>query len=646
MKTFHSTQILRHLFAVHTYLAEFDLAFKAFDTYVEIINKGKARIERSGSSGLDLDSTDNAIRLAAEAIRVSCRFGSESAAEKASLIGDLLHSWLEIDSQAQLDKAGTSQKGATGPESLMPIESLQPGTDSLAYHAVAISQATWASYHYDDLQRASLRQKAIRNLEIALEMDVHQLHTTEILYTMALLLAQTQTPTDSLTMVNKALLLSRGIAKQDTIFKAQADSASSDMKQERRLLPLWHFKALLLSSQEDYEGAASVCKIGLEKFSRHLNEYDNIQEGSAQRVSGNLGRSSTKFVSEMENYEKASLLEIKMTQIVVTEVAEGTQLAVNASVELIALYSRLFGVIDVSLQQRQPSEKTAVLPKSSSGTQRSIFGRNRNSNRPTADTSRVSVLPSRSGPVQQNTANFHIAVSSGTATTSNSGHQTPNGKNMSRQSSLRRKLGSGHGSKKLSKKSRSNLHLDNESQGVELGDLTAASWAQNATDGITHSTGNQANIGAMSNGIAIKDNAGRSLGSASNNIETHEPAGNGDKRVTELQHSSGLQSNSNAVTPAPQFLLMQERRFKISMLVKIWLFISRLYATNEMYKDAEEATNEARKLVEGLEIDVSQEDSSIKNFQERGWGGGCSVEELWADVFAEVSASYHDSKCN
>lgn len=56
-----------------------------------------------------------------------------------------------------------------------------------------------------------------------------------------------------------------------------------------------------------------------------------------------------------------------------------------------------------------------------------------------------------------------------------------------------------------------------------------------------------------------------------------------------------------------------------------------------MHEDADDAVNEARKLVESFEAEVAQGSSSSKAFTERGWGCGKSVEELWGDVYAAVS---------
>jgi hypothetical protein len=95
--------------------------------------------------------------------------------------------------------------------------------------------------------------------------------------------------------------------------------------------------------------------------------------------------------------------------------------------------------------------------------------------------------------------------------------------------------------------------------------------------------------------------------------------------------------HSYIVRSDPRFPRIQERRQKVSLLVDIWLFISGLYSRAQMFQDAREAVAEALKLVEAFELEVSQESSTAKALSEKGWGGGKSVEELWADAFAAVS---------
>jgi len=75
----------------------------------------------------------------------------------------------------------------------------------------------------------------------------------------------------------------------------------------------------------------------------------------------------------------------------------------------------------------------------------------------------------------------------------------------------------------------------------------------------------------------------------------------------------------------------------VSLLVQVWLFVARLYIQTTAIEDAKGAIDEGSKLVDELELEVASHSSSSKAFAEPGWGGGKSVEHLWADVYAEVS---------
>ena len=57
-----------------------------------------------------------------------------------------------------------------------------------------------------------------------------------------------------------------------------------------------------------------------------------------------------------------------------------------------------------------------------------------------------------------------------------------------------------------------------------------------------------------------------------------------------------------------------------------------------MFGDANGAIDEAYKLVEAQEMDVSRDSSGNITIHNGGWGSTKSVEELWGDVWSEVRA--------
>lgn len=62
-----------------------------------------------------------------------------------------------------------------------------------------------------------------------------------------------------------------------------------------------------------------------------------------------------------------------------------------------------------------------------------------------------------------------------------------------------------------------------------------------------------------------------------------------------------------------------------------------------MYEDAKGAIEEAYKLVENMDADVSKDTTGNVSISHPGWGGGKSVAELWGDIYSEVCISIYRS---
>ena len=101
---------------------------------------------------------------------------------------------------------------------------------------------------------------------------------------------------------------------------------------------------------------------------------------------------------------------------------------------------------------------------------------------------------------------------------------------------------------------------------------------------------------------------------------------------------------ASSAAPVPSFSLAQQKRHKISVLVKVWLFIAELYVRAESLDDAAGAIQEAHKLVESFEAEVAATESSARAFYSKTWGGGNSIDELWADVLSSVSLLYRSPR--
>jgi hypothetical protein len=122
--------------------------------------------------------------------------------------------------------------------------------------------------------------------------------------------------------------------------------------------------------------------------SDHLNEAGARNEKDPESEMG--------IVDDMDDFEKESILEVKMTQLAIIELLEGPTVAVNASMELLTLFARLYGTV-----QQKPALnalKTADVPKSSAGTLRSIKGTIFGSRSERAGRTRPSIINSEKMP--------------------------------------------------------------------------------------------------------------------------------------------------------------------------------------------------------------------------------------------------------
>ncbi len=238
---------MRHLFTVHAFLAEFDIAFRAFDLYVETMTKGKARAEKSGSAGPDLDSNETALRLAADAIRLSCRYGSQEAAERALSIGATMQHWIEKGSGGFLEQGNTTSSNSQNRDSLGPITSnLSPEILTVAYLGIGVSQANVARVTYDPRLRGDMQNRAVESLRRSLQQGLPDAECTESLYVMGLVLAEMRDIAGAIEMVKRALTSLEATASAnlngDTIHdRAQADPRHMDEEsfvKEKRFLPV------------------------------------------------------------------------------------------------------------------------------------------------------------------------------------------------------------------------------------------------------------------------------------------------------------------------------------------------------------------------------------------------------------------------
>jgi len=638
-KTYHSTQILRGLFQLHLAVADFDLAFKAFDSYMELIKKGKARVGKTGSPEPSLDNDGIVLQTMAQCLLARCRYGDRAATEKAWELAGELEDWLARLPQLQ---SSTSEAGSTQSPVATLTEILEesplhpkvrPNILGLVWQAIGLAHASWSRLMYDAALRSEIQTKAVRCLRKSLSAEFGRSRDIRGIFALGLLLAERRELTPAIEMVKMALMSGRS---KD----AESELQHGPYWQERALIPLWHLLALLLSARQEFFLAARACEGAFEQFkdpavlfghedpsyrSDHLNEAEK-RDGP---------RYSQGVVDEMDDLEKETILEVKMTQLALIELNEGPDVAVNASYELLTLFSRLFGSVQAKPAFSPAPPATSKPPKSSAATLRSIkgsiFGRrsSRSVGPASREVSNVSEMTAGTTQSRPHTTQTTASTAPAIQITQENGHTLDKRSSRKMSSEMRRRSESGRrhslrkrdsssGSRKRATSSGPTSHkptiVDGESFFTPEGEGT--------TDPFTFASKRQPSI-------ASSFSRGRSLPHLDSYLSTKTRASEYSDVSTDATYTIA------SCLPIVQFSKEDERRQRSVILVRVWLMIAGFYRRAEMFDDCKGAIAEAQKIVGQLESDDARDSGSLVERSDV-WGVKRSVEDLMGDVWTEV----------
>lgn len=632
-KTYHSTSILRSLFTVHLSVAEFDLSFKAFDSYIEIVKKGKARVDKTGQLEASLDDDGTVLETMAQCVIALCQYGHRQAAEKARSLGAELEDWLSKLPQIKTSENGTPLL-ADAEEKSELHPPVPPHVLALAWQAIGLSHAQWSRVTFEAASRTEVQSRAIRCLRMSLSSEFGRSKDVRSFFALALLLAERRELTTAIEYVRAALMTSNGQEENYHLMHGP-------YWLQRSLIPMWHLLALLLSARQDYVSAARACEGALEQFkdpsvlfgkgdttfrSEHLNEAD------ANNVTVETGNG---LVDDMDDVEKESILEVKMTQLALVELLEGPEIAVNASFELLTLFSRLFGHVAA---QPVLSPPKLVEPPKTSGTLRSIrgsiFGHKGDRSRPPTRQTSTATISENSTPIPARPATSQTSASVAptiqvTEENGKSGTVPPS----RHAGSLRTQRSDSRRRNSLKKRDRStSRRRPSTTSEVSKADATIV-------DGESFFT------------PAVETEQTDFFTFSSKRQPHRAPSFTRDKTLTSL--SSYLSSNSKStdfselavdttysntnLLPLIQFSKDKERTQRTAILIKVWLMIAGFYRRASMLDDCKGAIAEAQKLVQGLETESTREPSGSAGIKGAGWAEKKSLEDLWGDVWAEVS---------
>lgn len=578
-KTFHSTLILRRLFHVHAALAEFDLAIKAFDTYTDIVTNAKSRAEHSEKRVDSVEDDETRIRTLSEGIMVLCCFGSRKEAQKANQIASRVEEILSTlnqhgavlgtDNDATQELVYLTEEG----------KAVSAAIVSAAYRAVGVGLATWARWTPVNESRSSIQEAAAIALERSLAARADQEPNAATAYAFGLLLAEMRDLDAAIDHV-RAGLVSSAVADD-------ASQRSIAYSEDHDLLPLWHLLTLLLSAKQEFEAADGVCDAALDLVSgTSFQDELASRSGHDENEDGQRGALSIGFCNTQSRH-KESLLELRMTQLGLTEILHGPEAALNHSDELFSLFGRLFAGLEVTEADAQAQNELLSPPRASVETVKtfrgSIFGRRRKHNKDAQP----------DGGLQRNGS---VAVG------------------RARHGSLRRKRHDRHASLASATKTPAKGHRREDTYIGSSGRMSPT-------------TDHNDSSAARQPLPAVPHNLKYSKEPPPTGHESQPP-----RQDIRLPPSSRFDSPTKAVTRFPK---LQAQKHALGLLIKIWLGIAGLYRRASLFDDAREACNEAAEQASHIEALVAGQESSARALADAGWGGAKSSDELWADVYAE-----------
>ena len=625
-KTYHSHLILRRLFHVHSAVAEFDLALKALDSYIEIVISAKERAEKAAESG-ELEDDGTLLRTLSEGVSMLCCFGSEKEAEKAKDLVALIQK--VVDKHAQENASGQQNDQQPDAQTTNPPYSgdVPPAVLAMAYRAIGIGLANWAYWTPVNEARDDIRAEAIEYLERSIAPELEDELNYSSLYTLALVLAEDRDLDGAIDYVKSALTSNTHPTNQ------------ADLARERDLVSLWHLLALLLSAKHDFAMAERSCETAFEQFPTAVTSHDKHSQKQHLDVQFDASDLKHALVDQLRGREKERIIETRVTQLAFVEVMEGPEAAVNHSHQLLSLFATLFQNLELEGEGSSKNTKTdqtdhLVPPKSSAGTVKtfrgSIFSRNRASRLPerrlesggdhSTNGAREQPPSAEGAPsIQVTDEDTHPPDSSGQGV----------GKSDSVKQKFRRRASSVKKPDNLPKH-------DYMANGEGIPEAPDIGTTQQTEEEANH----QHTVGiAVSEAVPSSDQSAKQpLWPIAHNMKhTHQPYPSGHPKQppeqdVRLPTTYRFDSPTSAVT---RFPISQAQKHALGVLVKIWLLIAGLYRRASLFDDAQEACEEAFKQLNRIDALVAAQNASAKSFSSRGWGVPRSSEELWADLQAE-----------
>lgn len=616
-----------------------------------MITKGKGRVDKSGEDEVGLDDDSTVLKATAAGLEMLCLHGRRKHVERAQEIAAVLDMWLEHieDSLEPTINADDNPKDLQNVRR-KPRRPVAPNAIAAAHRSLGICRAYWARLTYDISIRPGLQAKAIASFRTALVHTMAPSQRGDIHYALAVLLAETRDIDGAIQSVKATIARCTDEMGEDPS-EDQGDRSDPEENRRKTLLSkAWHILAYLLSARQNFATAVDSCDAAYEL-------YDDLIEQSG----------SSRLTERLSLAEREQILEIKMSQVALSEILDGPEEAVNAGGDLLGLYKQLF---DYEASNK-PVVPPAVLatrspPQTANGTlksaRRSIFGRSKDA----VGHIHHGGHPSSNG--QRSVGTQRGAAENPTISVSMDGHvdgsmherryQPPH--HLARQESKklhkrhsRKSMASGHRGRGTSTNRSSYANgMDESVQALptRIAEMTRPSMESSYGD----SSAESRRLSSEEVGVAVTHNV-----SGDQNRDPSNPAKpwrsfpitaqstHKDQNLSAVsskplpsQPSIPVSESSHSYhsLPDPMYSPTDLNRRALTLLTRIWLLIAKLYRNAAMPVDAQGALSEAFNHARSIEAIVASIESSAQALSEPGWSQVKSVAEVWADVHSEQAA--------
>lgn len=634
-------------------MAEFELAGKALDTYLEIVARGKARVEKSGQPEIGLDDDSTALWTAAAGIRMLCVHGSRKEAERSQEIAGLIEEWLgkrRNDHAPQPERSAEDVPHDHVDQPSKASTSIAGHSLAAAYRALGLSRARWSRLTYKTSERAGLLEQAVSNFRMALDPNLGEASNVDTSCNLAYALAEKKdidTAIESIKFALSAATAESDESSDDESTGSQdAQTPSLSPRKRRLLFKSWHLLSLLLTAKQNFDASISSCEAALELY------------GGSSVLVGD--QESSGLLNNLGLFERRDIAELKMTQLTLSELIDGPEEAVNGSGELLALYAKLFQYTEPPVA-KLPLTSTASPPESANSAPRSlrasVFGRSQkfgSSNRKSqlamgtagsnSTDSQISPLETRAAPTIQVTSD---GARDAPSSPSHHHHMLRHGTKKLHKRDSRKSMGSVLKDRNASPPRLSTAKSTNQPN-LNLPSRSRPSTANGSIQRPADSdpvASDEVGVAVSYNEPSANNDRPAGLDGPSSAVDplpptsenkNQKPSRSFPKPSVQDLHPSAFAVEPPAPAPEAVFDPTDTKRHSLTLLVKIWLITAALYRRASMPTDAAASLAEADTHVRTIEtLVVRQHGSSNATLTAPGWGGAKAVAELWADVYAE-----------